>query len=199
MTTEELSQAAQTPEDPQEARARMAYAVWGVAALATTAILVYGLVSGMGLVGIGSGGSGSAQRAPSFSLPLFSDFEGRSELRLDDLVGRPVLVNIWASWCGPCRAEMPAIERVWQRHRDRGLVVVGVTTQDREADARAFLEEVGVTYPVGLDDDGSISRAYGVQGVPSTYFITDTGNLARAWVGVITEDRLESLTVDLLR
>jgi thiol-disulfide isomerase/thioredoxin len=177
----------------------MAYAVWAMAGLVAATILIYGLASGLGLAGIGFGGVGSAQNAPDFTLSLFSEFEGSSELRLEDLAGRPVLVNVWASWCGPCRAEMPAIERVWQRHRNRGLVVVGVTIQDREEDAKAFMAEVGVTYPVGLDADGSISRAYSIQGVPSTYFITDTGDLARAWVGVITEDRLESLTIDLLR
>ena len=177
----------------------MAYVVWAMAGLTAASILVYGLASGLGIWGIGLGGVGSAQKAPDFSLSLFSGFEGSTDLRLEYLAGRPVLVNVWASWCGPCRAEMPAIERVWQRHRDRGLVVVGVTIQDREEDAKAFMAEVGVTYPVGLDADGSISRAYSVQGVPSTYFITDTGEIARAWAGVITEDRLESLTVDLLR
>jgi len=199
MTEEDLAGVERLSPGPMEDRKRLAYLTWAVAALAAGALLAYGVLSASGLLGGFAFGSGGGGNAPEFSLSLFGDFEGAGEFDLAAMRGRPVIVNFWASWCGPCRAEMPAVERVWQRYRDRGLVIIGVTMQDREADARAFLEEVGVTYPVGLDANGSISRAYSVQGLPSTYFINENGGVARAWVGAISEERLESLAVDLLR
>src|SRR4030067_943063 len=87
--------------------------------------------------------------APDFTLDLL----GGGEVTLSDLRGKPVVVNLWASWCLPCRAEMPAIERVYRDYQDLGLVVLGVNTtnQDSEADAAAFVRQNGLTLPIPLD------------------------------------------------
>ena len=179
-----------------EARRRLGYAVWGVAGVAAAALFLYGVLAGSGFLGLGAA---SSTRAPEFRARVISPAGAGEELRLSDLRGQPVVLNFWASWCGPCRAEMPAFERVADRYRERGLVVVGMTVQDEEGAALSFLRELGISYTVGMDDDGTISRAYGVTGLPATYFITDTGMKARAWVGAIPEDRLESMALDLLR
>lgn len=119
--------------------------------------------------------------APDFTLETL---EG-DKLTLSELRGHPVLLNLWASWCLPCRVEMPAIERVYQRHRGDGLVVVGmnVTSQDSEAAARAFAQEFGLTFPIVLDRDGGASARYEVMGLPSTYFIDRGGTIRNVIIG----------------
>ena len=136
--------------------------------------------------------------APDFTLETLDG----SILTLSDLRGHPVLLNLWASWCLPCRVEMPAIERVYQRHRDAGLVVVGlnVTSQDSEAAARAFAEEFGLTFPIVLDRDGAASARYELMGLPSTYFI-DRAGIIRAVIigGPMSEAVMLSHVEDLLQ
>lgn len=96
-----------------------------------------------------------------------------------------MVLNIWASWCIPCREEMPAIEKVYQRYKDSGLVVIGLnlTSQDSETDVRAFVQELGLTFPIVLDRDGSVSAHYQLLGLPSTFFIDRTGIIRSAIVG----------------
>jgi thiol-disulfide isomerase/thioredoxin len=119
--------------------------------------------------------------APDFTLETLDG----SQLTLSGLQGRPVMLNLWASWCLPCRVEMPAIERVYQRHREDGLVVVGlnVTAQDSEAAARAFVQEFGLSFPIVLDRDGAASARYELMGLPSTYFIDRQGIIREVIIG----------------
>jgi cytochrome c biogenesis protein CcmG/thiol:disulfide interchange protein DsbE len=107
-------------------------------------------------------------RAPDFALPSVTTSETVSS---EDLQGRPVVVNFWASWCIPCREEAPLLERTWRRYRDDGVVFLGVNIKDARSDARDFIEEFGVTYPNVRDVDGKLTRDFGVQGIPETFFI----------------------------
>jgi cytochrome c biogenesis protein CcmG/thiol:disulfide interchange protein DsbE len=121
-----------------------------------------------------------------FSAPDFTlDTLDGSQLTLASLRGHPVLLNIWASWCLPCRIEMPAIQRVYERHRDDGLVVVGlnVTSQDSQAAAQAFAHQFGITFPIALDRDGLASDRYELMGLPSTYFIDREGIIRDVIIG----------------
>jgi peroxiredoxin len=119
--------------------------------------------------------------APDFTLDTL---DGGS-ITLSELRGRPVMLNFWASWCLPCRTEMPAIERVHQRLEEQGLVIIGLnaTSQDTEAAARAFAQEFGLTFPVALDRDGSASAQYELMGLPSTYFIDREGIVRDVIIG----------------
>lgn len=119
--------------------------------------------------------------APDFTL---EDLSGAS-VTLSDYRGQVVIVNLWASWCGPCRAEMPEIQKVYSANRERGLVVLAVnsTVQDNEADARAFVQELGLTFPVLLDREGAVSRRYLLRALPSTFFIDRTGVIRAVIVG----------------
>ncbi len=119
--------------------------------------------------------------APDFTLELL----GGGAVTLSELRGRPVVVNLWASWCPPCRAEMPAIERAYQDLKDEGLVVLAVNTtyQDSEAAAAAFVAEFGLTFPVALDRNGAVSSRYQLRGLPSTYFIDRDGVVRSVVVG----------------
>lgn len=113
--------------------------------------------------------------APDFDLEAL----GGGRLKLADMRGKVVMVNLWASWCPPCRAEMPAIEHVYRQYKARGLEVVAVnaTYRDSEAEARSFLADLGVTFPVALDRDGLTNQRYYVQLLPSTYFIARDGTI----------------------
>jgi peroxiredoxin len=119
--------------------------------------------------------------APEFSL----DSLDGSRMVLSDLRGSPVVVNAWASWCLPCRTEMPAFERIHQSYKERGLIIVGVnmTSQDSEAAARAFVEEHALTFPVLLDRDGSMQNDYQIRGLPSTYFVGRDGVIRAVVIG----------------
>ena len=128
--------------------------------------------------------------APDFALDLF---DGTRFTLSDHLVrdGRPVVMNFWASWCVPCREEMPAFDAVARRHPQ--VLFLGVAVQDTEAAARQFAGEVGVSYPLGLDIDGGIVGLYPILGVPTTWFITSDGTIAAQYAGQLEEDSLESL------
>jgi len=136
--------------------------------------------------------------APDFTLDLL----GGGQVKLSDLRGKPVMVNLWASWCPPCRAEMPAIEKVYRDYKDLGLVVLGVNTtnQDSEADAAAFVHEYGLTFPIPLDRDGSVSVRYALRGLPTTFFIDRKGIIRSVVVGgPMSEAVIRSNVEDLLK
>ncbi len=111
--------------------------------------------------------------APGFALDSLTG----EAVRLTDLRGKVVVLNLWASWCPPCRAEMPALNAVYQKFRDQGLVVLGVNTlfQDDEASARSAIRDWGVTFPIAFDRDGVASHQYHLEAMPTTFFIGRDG------------------------
>lgn len=115
-----------------------------------------------------------------------------SPLVSDSLRGRVVLVNVWATWCLPCRAEMPLLENTWQRHREAGLVVLGASVDrgDPEVVAR-FLRERGVTYPVAIVGGDVIAALGGVRGYPTSVLIGRDGTVRHRVVGPIGPLSLE--------
>jgi thiol-disulfide isomerase/thioredoxin len=114
--------------------------------------------------------------ARDFTLP---DASG-NKLSLKDFRGKVVLLNFWASWCVPCREEMPAMERLYQEFQNQGLIILGVNVREKREDALAFLKELKVTYPVVFDPTGRWLLAYGAWGLPNTYLIGPQGEgLAR--------------------
>lgn len=117
---------------------------------------------------------GERPPAPAFSLPRL-DQDG--ELSLASLRGKAVIVNFWASWCGPCKDEAPLLEAAWREHRDEGLVVVGVDFNDFRSDARRFAKKNRMTYPLVHDRGGELEEAYGLKGVPETFFVDREGRL----------------------
>lgn len=119
------------------------------------------------------------RQAPPLALTLL---DGKT-IQLEDLRGKAVFLNFWASWCPPCRAEAPTLEETWQRYKDRDVVFLGVNIQDKEEDARAFMQEFGITYLNGRDITGKIAIDYGVWGIPETFFIDRQGRITYKHAG----------------
>jgi len=150
---------------------------------------------GLAVVALAACGLASDTTSPEApTAPLFelTTLDG-DRVTLDDLHGKAVVLNFWASWCVPCRSEMPYFEKTYRAYHDRGVVFVGAAVEDDLSSARAFVKELGVTYPVGLDEGGVVTRAYQVAGLPSTFIIDRNGGLVRKWPGVISEDQLAAL------
>ncbi len=129
-------------------------------------------------------------KANSINLPA-EDFEltllSGESLKLSDYRGKVVVLNFWASWCPPCRWEMPSFERVWKEYQGLDVMFIGIAISDRKEDAIEFVESVGVTYPIGLDATGYISELYSIVHMPTTYFIDRDGNVARKLTNVANE------------
>ncbi len=119
--------------------------------------------------------------APDFTL---TTFDGESKT-LSSQRGKVVIVNLWASWCAPCRAEMPALNKVYETYRHRGLEVFAVnsTFQDNERDARLFARDLNLSFTLLLDLDGAVSRRYLLRALPSTFFIDKRGIIRAVIVG----------------
>lgn len=126
---------------------------------------------------------GERPRAPDFTLERL-DRDG--ELALSSLRGKAVVLNVWASWCIPCKEEAPYLEQVWRRHRARGLVVVGLDAKDFRRDARAFVERFGLTFPIVYDGPGDTLGRLGVTGFPETFVLDREGRVVDVIVGAIT-------------
>ncbi len=106
-------------------------------------------------------------------------------VKLSDLRGQAVLVNLWASWCPPCRAEMKSIENAYQEYRDQGFTVLGVnmTYQDAPLEVMPFVEAQGLTFPILLDETGEMAKAYELRSLPSSYFIRRDGIINEVVIG----------------
>jgi cytochrome c biogenesis protein CcmG, thiol:disulfide interchange protein DsbE len=119
--------------------------------------------------------------APDFTL---QDAQGQT-VRLSDLRGRPVLVNLWASWCAPCQAEMPDMQKVYEMYAPRGFTILAVNTtyQDQKSSALDFVAGRGLTFPILFDLDGTVARQYLVRAMPSSFFIDRQGIIRRVVIG----------------
>ena len=126
-------------------------------------------------------------RAHDFLLP---DLDGNS-VALSDFEGRPVIVNFWATWCAPCRLEMPELQNAYEAHQEAGLALLAVNAQEQEQQVREFFDELGFSFTPLLDEDGQVGRAYGALGLPSTYFINAAGEVTAVHRGILTEGQID--------
>ena len=115
---------------------------------------------------------------------------------LADLKGRPVVLNFWASWCVSCRQEAHELEKFWQGHKDK-VLVVGIAIQDTAEDAKKFAAYFGKTYAIGLDDDGKAAIDYGVSGVPETFLIDSNGVIRHKEIGPVDAASLSQLVTKI--
>ena len=132
--------------------------------------------------------------APDFRMPALS---GSGDIALRDFRGRVVVLNFWASWCGPCRREAAGLQSTWEAYRDRGVRFLGVDYRDDQAAARAYEREFGITYPSVYDPGGSLAFDYRLAGLPTTFIIDGAGRIVYQFVGytdaTILRDALEDV------
>jgi len=127
------------------------------------------------------------------------DLSGQ-EQNLSSYAGKLVFLNFWATWCGPCRAEIPSMEELYLELRNEGLVIVAVNSQEAREQVAGFVENIGMSFPVLLDTDGRVGTAYSIRAIPTTYIIDPQGYILGRMVG--TRDwhtpEIISLARDLL-
>jgi cytochrome c biogenesis protein CcmG, thiol:disulfide interchange protein DsbE len=130
------------------------------------------------------------------------------ELRLNDLNGKKVniadyrqqivMINNWATWCPPCKAEMPTLEKYYQAHSDQGFMLFGIEAGDSKKDVSSFVEDYGYTFPILIDPNTTALNAFHNDGLPSSYVIDHEGNVILAWTGPISREMLEKYVTPLL-
>ena len=151
----------------------------------------------LGACGPSGGTASTTGRLPSnpYALPEFD--KGAYDRMLARQRGTPVLVNIWASWCGPCRQEAPMLAAAHEANGDR-VQFVGVDILDARDSARAFMHAYGWTYPSVFDPNASIRDGLGILGQPATLFYDADGHLVQRWLGPLTEDALARNLQDIV-
>jgi peroxiredoxin len=122
--------------------------------------------------------------APDFDLQTL---DGEA-LALADLAGKPLLINFWATWCAPCRLEMPELEAISRDYADTGLVVVGVNQEEASAQVQPFVDELDLSFPILMDLDGDMSDAYGAFLLPMSIFVNPQGQVTAVHRGILTRD-----------
>ena len=159
-------------------------------ALAAASPDTAGLSMGIVVEGLASLG----EPAPEFRL----ETPAGDSRALSDFAGQPLLLNFWATWCAPCRAEMPFLEAVYAKHADEGLVVLGVNVQEPTAVVAPYLDELGLTFPVLLDLDGDVSRLYRVGSYPTSVLVDREGRIVTIRRGAFVNEPDINLSLSMI-
>ncbi len=158
------------------------------------ALAILGLL-GFGLLSKGTDALAVGDAIPDAELPRL-DGEGTGSIA--DYRGDWVLVNVWASWCDPCREESPALQAFYERHRDDGFTVLGIDSRDASSEALEFVEEYGLTYPQLHDGEGERPDELGMTGFPESFLVDPEGEVALIRAGPVTEEILDEQVAPLI-
>jgi peroxiredoxin len=139
------------------------------------------------------GGAMRGKPAPDFSLPVVANGDPGARMQISDLKGKPVVLDFWATWCGPCMIQAPILDRIARRYEKKGVVVMGINIDDPPDLARAFAKKKGLSYPILIDDTRQASRLYGVDKLPCLVVIDRQGQVMAYLTGVIDEGSLDEI------
>ncbi|MEX0985595.1 MAG: TlpA disulfide reductase family protein, partial [Actinomycetota bacterium] len=153
-------------------------------------------VSGFAVADFEAQAQAESGPAPAFELP---SVDGGQTVALEAYHGKVVVLNFWASWCGPCWTEAPGLQRTWDEYRSRGVRFIGVNETDDPYAARSFIEKNGLTFPSGSDPAGRLAASYRLTGMPTTFIIDRGGNLVYRFLGYLDERTLRPALDELLR
>jgi DsbE subfamily thiol:disulfide oxidoreductase len=154
-----------------------------------------GGVSGLTIANYRAVAQADDRPAPDFRLPAL---DGSGEIAMSDFRGDVVVLNFWATWCGPCRREAPGLQSTWEADRDQGVQFLGVNYRDDRAAARAYGREFGITYPSVFDPAGELAFSYELVGLPTTFIIDRDGRIVYRFVGYIDAAILQDALDDVL-
>ncbi len=133
--------------------------------------------------------------APDFTL---ADLEG-NQVSLSDFQGKAVFINFWATWCPPCRAEMPEIESIYQKYRDQDVAVIGVDLFEPEDKVREYVQRGGFSWTFVIDTTGVVTRSYGISALPTSFFLDSRGIIRAVNIGPMTERLMEAKLAEATR
>jgi len=179
-------------------RSPLTLAFAGLALIVVAIVAWYALPREGTLAPAGGEDCAPAQRADAAAPRLTLGLLSGGRLSLEDLAGEVVLVNTWATWCPPCREELPALEAVHRRYDDQGLLVLGVNIGESRDEVQRFVTRSGLTFPILLDPDEEALRAFGSISLPSSFLIDRDGRVRARWFGATCERELEGAILPLL-
>ncbi|MBK9207749.1 MAG: TlpA family protein disulfide reductase [Anaerolineales bacterium] len=119
-------------------------------------------------------------------------------MSLNDYRGSVVLVNLWATWCPPCREEMPALQKFYEKYKADGFVLIAIDQEETREVVAPFVKEFGLTFPIWLDADYLAQREFNTMNLPSSYVIDRTGKVRLMWIGGISKNNLEKYVPDII-
>lgn len=141
---------------------------------------------------VSSSSESESAEEQDYSAPDFTVYDSNGKaVNLSDYFGKPIVLNFWASWCPPCKSEMPHFETAYKENTDVQFLMVNMTSGDTKADADAFIKDEGYTFPVLFDTDGDAAMTYGASSLPVTFFIDKNGDMVTYAVGMLSEENLK--------
>jgi cytochrome c biogenesis protein CcmG, thiol:disulfide interchange protein DsbE len=165
-----------------------------LATLLLIGLVGYGLWQMLAATNEKTTGLAIGNAAPDFELKTL---DGKS-IRLSELQGKKVILNFWATWCPPCRAEMPEMQNFYENHnKDVEILAVNLTSQDSRDKVGPFIKEYGLTFPVVLDDEGEVLSMYEIEPIPTSYIIDSEGIIRQKYVGPMTYDQMVEFTENI--
>lgn len=165
----------------------------------TTMIVLACFVVWVGYILLGTdakaAGTGIANgtKAPDFELKTTDG----TAIKLSDYKGKAVMINFWASWCPPCRAEMPALQEVYKEYESKDFVILAVNLNESNLAVNQFRDKLGLTFPIVIDKDNEVSKLYDIVPLPTSYFVNKQGVVVGKWTGEISKDKLRSIVKEI--
>ena len=179
-------------------RSTLVLAVAGMTLIVIAIVVWLVLPQVPGLAPAGDDDCAPAQEANGLAPDLALEQLSGGQLSLQELAGDVVLLNTWATWCPPCRKELPALEAIYRRYREQGFVVLGVNIGETRDLVGSFVTRSGLTFPILLDPDEASLRAFGTISLPSSFLIDRQGTLRARWLGATCERELEEAILPVL-
>ncbi|TLN08520.1 TlpA family protein disulfide reductase [bacterium] len=170
--------------------------VWVLVGMGAVGLLLWLAVMVMGGLNLRQTAASGEEQAPELDFTV-KKLDG-SPVALSSLRGQVVLVNFWATWCTPCKEEMPLLQAYYDAHKEDGFVLVGINVSDDVEDAQAFISQYGYTFPVWSDAAGNVLIDLNMNGLPASLVVDAQGRLVKRWIGPLAQEDLDQVITPLL-